>query len=82
MAVIRYYAPLRGLLGITEETVEAATVSDVLAHIRQRYGKPAFKAAQRSLIVVNDVSIGLYEGEKTLLKSDDVVGFLPLCGGG
>ncbi len=82
MALIHYFAPLRGMTGVEEETVDAASISDVLAYIRRAYGREAHKAAKSALIVVNDVSIGLYEGNKTVLKADDVVGFLPLCGGG
>ena len=82
MALIRYYAPLRGITGVDEESLEAATVSDVLTHIKRAYGKDALKAAKSSLIVINDVSMDLYAGAKTLLKADDTVGFLPLCGGG
>lgn len=82
MAIIHYFAPLRGMTGVEEERVDAAAVSDVLKHIRCVYGKAAHKAAKSALIVVNGVSIGLYAGDKTVLKADDVVGFLPLCGGG
>ena len=82
MITIRYYAPIRALIGKEEEAVAAQRVSDVLKHIRAVYGKAALKAAKASLIVVNDVSIGLYQGMKTPLKENDVVGFLPLCGGG
>lgn len=82
MAVIRYYAPMRGVTGVDEETLNATTVADVLAHIRRTYGKAALKVAKSALIVVNDVSMELYAGTKTVLKTDDTVGFLPLCGGG
>lgn len=79
---IRYYAPLRGIIQKDSDQVDAVTVKDVLNYIQGTYGKPALKAAKASLIVVNDVSIGLLQGFKTALKAGDVVGFLPLCGGG
>lgn len=82
MVNIHYYAPIRDVMGKEEETVSAETVQDVLKHIHASYGKAALKAAKASLIVVNDVSIGLYQGMKTKLKDNDTVGFLPLCGGG
>ena len=65
----------------SEET-DANSVRDVLTYIKTRYGKDALKAAESALIVINDVSIGLFDGKKTLLKDGDVIGFLPLCGGG
>jgi len=82
MKTIRYYAPLRGIVKKESDETDAKTVHDVLSQIRDTYGKQAYKAAKSSLIVINDVSIGLYEGKKTALHDGDVVGFLPLCGGG
>lgn len=82
MKTIRYYAPLRGVVKKEIETTEAHTVHEVLEQIKSNYGKDAYKAAKSSLIVVNDVSIGLFDGKKTALHDGDVVGFLPLCGGG
>ncbi len=82
MKTIRYYAPLRAMLQKETEETDANNVREVLAYIKTRYGKEALKAAESALIVVNDVSIGLFDGKKTLLKDGDVIGFLPLCGGG
>lgn len=82
MKTIRYYAPLRAMLQKESEETDANSVREVLAYIKMRYGKDALKAAESALIVVNDVSIGLFDGKKTLLKDGDVIGFLPLCGGG
>lgn len=82
MKMIRYYAPLRAMLQKESEETDASNVREVLVFIKTRYGKEALKAAESALIVVNDVSIGLFDGKKTLLKDGDVIGFLPLCGGG
>lgn len=82
MKTIRYYAPLRGIVKKESDETDAKTIHDVLSQINGTYGKQAYKAAKSSLIVVNDVSIGLCEGKKTALNDGDVVGFLPLCGGG
>jgi MoaD family protein len=82
MKTIRYYAPLRGIVKKETEETQAASVGDVLQQIKTDYGREAYKAAKSALIVVNDVSIGLYDGKKTALNDGDVVGFLPLCGGG
>ena len=82
MKTIRYYAALRGIVKKETDETQAKTVNDVLEQIKSDYGKDAYKAAKSSLIVVNDVSIGLFDGRKTALNDGDVVGFLPLCGGG
>jgi MoaD family protein len=82
MKTIRYFAPIRGVVHKETEETDLATVRDVLDYIKTAYGKEAFKAAQSSLIVVNDVSIGLMNGKRTALNDGDVIGFLPLCGGG
>ncbi len=82
MKTIRYYPPLRGIIQKESEETEAASVKEVLDDIRSVYGKEAYTAAKSALIVVNDVSIGLYRGIKTHLNDGDTVGFLPLCGGG
>lgn len=82
MKMIRYYAPFRDVVNKESDSTEASTVNDVLEQIKASYGKAAYNAAKSSLIVVNDVSIGLYKGKHTLLKDGDIIGFLPLCGGG
>ena len=82
MKTIRYYAPLRAMLQKESEETDVNSVREVLSYIKTRYGKDALKSAESALIVVNDVSIGLFDGKKTLLKDGDVIGFLPLCGGG
>ena len=57
-------------------------MKEVLDYIGKSYGKEALRAAKSALIVVNDVSIALSHGKKTPLQDGDVVGFLPVCGGG
>jgi len=82
MKTIRYYAPLRAIVKKESEETSLGSVKDVLDHIRSAYGKEAHAAAKSALIVVNGVSIGLYRGAKTPLADGDVIGFLPVCGGG
>lgn len=82
MKTIRYYADIRKIVKSESEETDLRSVKEVLSFIQQAYGKEAFDAAKRSLIVVNDVSIGLSRGEKTLLNDGDTVGFLPISGGG
>lgn len=82
MKTIRYYAPIRAVVKKETEETELASVKDVLSYVKSSYGKEAYSAAKSALIVVNDVSIGMFQGMKTELKDGDVVGFLPVCGGG
>lgn len=82
MKTIRYYAPIRALVKRETEETDLSSVKDVLDYILKAYGKEAFVAAKSALIVVNDVSIGLSQGKKTPLNDGDVIGFLPVCGGG
>ncbi len=82
MKTIHYYAPIRAIVKKEFEETELSSVKDVLDYIQRTYGKEAHTAAKSSLIVVNDVSIGLSQGKKTPLNDGDVIGFLPVCGGG
>lgn len=82
MKTIRYYAPIRAIVAKESEETDLASVKDVLNYMKTAYGKEAYHAAKSALIVVNDVSIGLSQGVKTELKDGDVIGFLPVCGGG
>jgi molybdopterin converting factor small subunit len=82
MKTIRYYAPLRGIVKKETEETELSSVKEVLRYIEATYGKEASACAKSALIVVNDVSIGLFQDAKTPLNDGDVIGFLPVCGGG
>ena len=82
MKTIRYYAPIRAIVKQESEETELNSVKDVLSYVKTAYGREAYQAAKSALIVVNDVSIGLYQGVKTELKDGDTIGFLPVCGGG
>lgn len=82
MKTIRYFAPIRAIVKKESEETQLSSVKEVLDYIRQTYGKDAYAAAKSALIVVNDVSIGLYRGMKTPLKDGDTIGFLPVSGGG
>jgi molybdopterin converting factor small subunit len=79
---VRYRAQLAAFTGLTEEQFEAATVRDVLRHIREGFGAEAEKKAKTMLIVVNGESVLQLRHFKTALHGGDVVSFLPICGGG
>jgi len=79
---IYYRAALAEMTGKTEETIGAATVRDVLAHIKKAYGAGAHQAAKRMLIAVDNDSILLHKGFDTKLADGMSVRFMPICGGG
>ena len=51
-----YRGALPELTGTGEERVEAATVAEVMAHIKRKYPKEAYREAKRMLIVINGES--------------------------
>jgi len=77
-----YRAALAEMTGKAEETIQAATVRDVLSHIKKAYGGDAHKAAKRMLIAVDNDSILLHKGFDTKLAEGMSVRFMPICGGG
>lgn len=79
---VKYRGELSELTGVSAESITAATVSDVLKHIKKSYGADACKSAKRMVIAVNGKSILLLKNEKTVLYDGDTVSFLPICGGG
>jgi molybdopterin converting factor small subunit len=79
---VKYRAHLTALTCIAEEQIEAATVKDVMRHIKVRHGTETEKRAKTMLITVNRESILLLSHFKTVLKDGDEVSFLPICCGG
>ncbi len=77
-----YRAALEDKIGKKEETIEAATVREVLAYLKKTYGKEISSEAKRMLIAVNNDSIQLHKGLDTKLYEGMIVRFLPICGGG
>jgi molybdopterin converting factor small subunit len=79
---LQYRAQLAALIGTGGETISAGMVKDAIKYIQQKYGDQAAKTAKTMLIVVNGESILHLKLYKTVLKPGDVLGFLPICGGG
>ena len=79
---VKYRAHLATLTKIAAEQITAATVKDVLSHIKTQFGTKATKQAKSMLIAVNGESILQRELFKTALQDGDEVSFLPICGGG
>lgn len=82
MAKIVYYGQLRELTGLTEEVSTGKDVRQCLQHIKDKYGREAYREAKHCLITVNGKSILSLENFKTKVGTEDVLRFLPLCGGG
>ena len=79
---VKYRSHLAELTKAAVESLEAATVKDVLRHIKTQFGVEAEKEARTMLIVVNGQSVLHLAHFKTALKDGDEVSFLPICGGG
>ena len=79
---VRYRARLAELTKISEELLDAATVQDVIKHIKKSFGAEAAKTARAMIIAVNGQSILQLKVFKTVLQDSDEVSFLPICGGG
>lgn len=79
---VRYRAHLAALTKLSEESLEAASVKDVLKHIKKNFSAEAEKKAKSMIIAVNGQSILQLKHFKTLLQDGDEVSFLPICGGG
>ncbi|MCL2179526.1 MAG: MoaD/ThiS family protein [Treponema sp.] len=79
---VRYRAGLAALTKISDESITAGNVKDVLEHVKKQFGREAEKLAKTMLIVVNGHSILMQKHFKTVLKDGDEVSFLPICGGG
>ena len=79
---VKYRSHLAELTKAAAETFEAATVKDVLRHIRTQFGAKVEKEAKTMLIAVNGQSVLHLAHFKTALKDGDEVSFLPICGGG
>ncbi len=82
MITVKYYGMLIKKAGTESEDFECKKVSDVLKKLREKYGKEFYKNAKMSYILVNDINSVKLDGYKTKLSDNDVVKFLPVCGGG
>lgn len=80
MASIKYFGDLRTLTGKPDDSIEAASLSELLSSIGKQYGKAAKKAAKSSLIVVDSEKVLVIR--KVKLQKSSEVGFFPMCCGG
>ncbi len=82
MITVKYRGDLYLKIKKRQEEFKAAKVWDLLQQIKAAYGKEIYKEAKRMLITVNNESILLHKGYKTILKDGDVVTFFPIAAGG
>ncbi len=80
--LVRYYGNLVKRTNCKEEELFADNVKDLLNVVKEKHGDEVFKIAKVSHILVNDMNARSISGFKTKLEKDDVVKFLPVCGGG
>lgn len=82
MITVRYRGRIPDLCGAREDNIEAATMRDVMRHIKTHYPKEVTAEAKKMLVTVNGESILLLKVYDTPLRDGDTVSFLPVCGGG
>jgi molybdopterin converting factor small subunit len=79
---LAYRGGLADTIGLKVESIQAATVKDALAYIKEAHGKEAYKTAKSMVIAVNGINILKRQLYKTALEEGDKLTFLPISGGG
>ncbi len=82
MASVIYAGILKQKTGVKNEEIEGNDLASLLKNIKKKYNNEVYRLAKSSLILVNEVSAGNINGYKTKLSKEDIVKFLPVCGGG
>ncbi len=82
MASVIYAGILKQKTGVKTEEIDGVDLVTLLKNIKKQYNSEIYKLAKSSLILVNEVNAGNINGYKTKLTKDDIVKFLPVCGGG
>ncbi len=82
MAKVIYFGNLKKLTETKEENLDGEDIKAVLKAIKDKYGKETYKIAKTSHIVVNEENASSLSGFKTKIGAEDIVRFLPVCGGG
>jgi molybdopterin synthase sulfur carrier subunit len=77
---VRLFASARDAAGRTADTIEAATLGELLTEARSRYGEQFVAVLERARVWVNGDEPT--EGDATLLADDDEVAVLPPVSGG
>ncbi len=82
MAKVVYFGRLKKLTGEKEEILSGDDIKGLLKSIKEKHGEEIYKMAKSSHIIVNEENATTLAGFKTKLDSEDMVKFLPVCGGG
>ncbi len=82
MARIRYIGDIRKFTNTQSEEMNVHTISEILKTIRLKYGNEAYLVAKRSHILMNNENMTSILGLYQKLSLEDVIIFVPVCGGG
>jgi sulfur-carrier protein len=82
--VVRYWAAARAAAGCSEETVDASTLADVLARVRDLHAdQPEFaRVLEHSSLLVGERPVGARDPAQVRLGPGDVIDVLPPFAGG
>ena len=82
MPTVKFFATLRQITKARETEVPGDTVQDILDTLATMYEGKLQRYVKVSTVLVNNKNIRYLKGEKTRLKTDDVVSIYPPLGGG
>lgn len=82
MAVLRYWAGARAAAGVTEESVDAATLAAALDAARAAHDERFARVLSACAFVVDEQPVGLTPPAEVALAGESVVDVLPPFAGG
>jgi sulfur-carrier protein len=82
MPTVKFFATLRQAAGAREIELEAGTVKELLNRLSTDYEGKLDRYIKISTVLVNGKNVSNMKGQKTKLRSDDVVSIFPPLGGG
>lgn len=82
MARVRMFAALREAAGRDSDEINAASVQELLAEARRRYGEKFAHALQFAAIAVNGERLPGPDADASLGPEDEVALLPPVSGGG
>jgi molybdopterin converting factor small subunit len=82
VSTVRYFAAAKAAAGVGEEQVEATTLAEALAEVRDRHGDRLARVLTACSFVVDEAPVGSRDHADVLLGPDTVVDCLPPFAGG
>lgn len=82
MTVIRYFASVKAAAGTTEEPVEATTLAEALAVVRERHDGRFVQVLAVCSFVVDGHPVGTRDHDDVTVGPDSVIECLPPFAGG